>query len=204
MSLRVKLVSAFLAMLAISRVCSGQAQQIVNLWPENIKPKTATKSLISTLRCIKGDTYQVFSLRNNQKHEVFRLLTGYCDKGKPDTNPSAGILVDADMNHDGKLDFIWTGTTEEFTRLLWFMSKDAHYECIDLLKTAEIAWQKKFGGDAPDFSDVGPDYLVDEVLWDWRAKILTLMIGPNDEDHSKSDDVMLKIGPSEFVSDTRY
>ena len=204
MRIYANLVCALLSVLTISLPSFGQADGVINLWPENAKYRKSTKSLVSSERRVGDTLYQVFSFRNGLKREAFRVEIGFWNDGMLQTSSAHGVIVERDMNGDERPDFVWESDDFEYQRLFWYLSQGSKYLRINLLKTVGQAWQKKFGGETPDFGEIGPEYRVDEMLWDWKAKILTVMVGPNDEGHSKADDFIFKISPSEFVYDTRY
>ena len=116
---------------------------------------------------------------------------------------SYGLVLEKDMNNDGTLDYVWYGGDDTGQRLLWFLSKDDHYECIDVYKSAEAAWTKRFKSAAPDLGEVFGDNVAADEVWDGLAHILTVSVDTNAQDVAKLHKVNLKISPTEFVSCSR-
>jgi hypothetical protein len=104
------------------------------------------------------------------------------------------------MNNDGTPDYVWYGGDDTGQRLLWFLSKDDHYECIDVLKSAETAWTKRFKSAPPDLGEVFGDNMATDVVWDGQAGFLTVSVKANAQDLTKTHNVQLTFGPTEFVS----
>ena len=114
-----------------------------------------------------------------------------------------GVILEKDLNGDGIPDYVWYGGDDTGQRLLWFLSKDDQYECINLLKTAESAWKKRFGKAAPDLGEVGGESEVKSVAWDGQAQLLTVSVEAQRWDSRISHKVKLYVAPAEFVNGTR-
>jgi hypothetical protein len=126
---------------------------------------------------------------------------GSYDKGQLVKDWSYGIILEKDLNGDGVPDYVWYGGDDTGQRLLWFLSKEKRYECINVFKTAEAAWKKKFGADAPDLGEVFGNDQADEAIWD--GQILTVSVVVDAQDQSKAHKVKLRIVPAEFVKGER-
>jgi hypothetical protein len=85
--------------------------------------------------------------------------------------------LEKDLNGDGVPDYVWYGGDDTGQRLLWFLSKEKQYECINVFKTAEAAWKKKFGGTAPDLGEVFGNDQVDGAIWDGQLLTVTVVVG---------------------------
>ena len=185
--------------LGLSTVCFAQTGDRIRLFPQNAKPQKVTKTLTSTEKRIENCLYQIFYLKSAPKHEVFRVNIGFYDKGQLVKDWNYGIVREKDMNNDGVPDDVWYGGDDAGQRLLWFLSNDHHYKCIDIYKSAEAAWTKRFKRTAPDFGDVGGDDFVSDAIWDNQAQSLTVSIEVGATEPEKARSVNLPIAPAEFV-----
>ena len=68
--------------LAMSSLCFAQTANRTKLYPRNVKPQKNTATLTSSERRIGDVRYQIFYLRNAQKHEAFRVRVGFYEKGQ--------------------------------------------------------------------------------------------------------------------------
>jgi hypothetical protein len=186
--------------LVVTSFCIAQTSNRTRLFPQNTKPQKDTRTLISAEKRIGGRLYQIFYFRNEPKHEVFRVNIGFYDKGQLVSDWSYGVVLEKDMNNDGIPDYVWYGGDDTGQRLLWFLSKDNHYECIDIFKSAELAWTKRFKSAAPDLGEVFGDNMADDVVWDGLTRHLTVSVEADAQDLTKAHKVNLTFDPTEFVS----
>jgi len=156
--------------------------------------------LTSVERRIGNNLFQVFYLRGRPKHETFRVEIGFYDEGQLVSDWTYGVVFEKDINRDSVRDYVWYGGDDTGQRLLWFISKEDHFECTDIFKSAEAAWGKKFGKAAPDLGEVGGNEMVDDVIWDRKAQLLSVSVVPNDLEEMKTHRVKLVISPTEFES----
>jgi len=184
---------------ALSSLCFAQTGTRTNLYPSNPKPRKNTPSLISAEQRVGNVVYQVFYPRHDPKREAFRVDIGFYNKGQLVEDWQYGIILEKDITGHGTPDDIWYGGDDTGQRLLWFHWNDNHRECINVFRSAEAAWKKKFGKTAPDLGEVGGDFEVGDVNWDQAAQLLTVSVGPNDVERPNSREVRLMIAPNEFV-----
>jgi hypothetical protein len=175
----------------------------IKLYPSDAKPRKNTASLMSTKQRVGNVVYQVFHPRDDPSREAFRVDIGSYEKGQLVEDWTYGIIVEKDMNGDGIQDYVWYGGDDTGQRLLWFISKDRYYDCINVLKSAQAAWMKKFGKAAPDLGVVFGDKMVDDVRWDGHTQLLIVTVVPNDSEEGKTHGWKLTVTPSEFVHSKR-
>jgi hypothetical protein len=192
-------VRGILVSFALSSLCFAQAGDRTNLYPSNAKPRKNTASLVSAEQRVGNVVYQIFYFRNDPKREAFRVDIGFYDKDQLVKDWSYGIILEKDTTGHGTADYVWYGGDDTGQRLLWFRSNDNHRECVNVFRSAEAAWKKKFGKTAPDLGEVGGDYEVGNVIWDERAQLLTVSVGPNDVERTNARKVRLAIAPIDFV-----
>jgi hypothetical protein len=151
-----------------------------------------------------GDTlYQVFRLRNKTQQEAFRVDVGFYTQGQLVANWTYGLILEQDMNGDGTPDYVWYGDDDTGLRLLWFLSNGGRYDCINVLKTAERAWMKRFAQPAPDLEEVFGDHAVEEVTWNRGTRLLSVSVEVDRMDSTKAHKVLLRIRPVDFLRGRR-
>jgi hypothetical protein len=195
------LVRTALIILAVTTLSFPQALSRTNLYPSTAKPRKSTVSLTSAEHRTGKVVYQVFYLRDDPKREAFRVEIGSYDKEQLVKDWSYGIILDKDLNGDGVPDYVWYGGDDTGQRLLWFLSKEKKYGCINVFKTAEAAWKEKFGRAAPDLGEVGGNDLVDDAIWDGQTLTVTVLVDTWEQ--SKTHKVKLIIDPAAFVKGER-
>jgi hypothetical protein len=185
---------------AISPLCFAQTPSKTKLYPSDVKPRKNTTSLVSSEQRVGAVLYQVFYHRGQRTHEAFRVDIGSYNKEQLVSDWNYGIIGEKDATGDGIPSYVWYGGDDTGQRLLWFLPKDGHYECINIFKSTESAWKKKFGRAAPDLGEVFGDYMVDDVTWDALARQLTVSVGANEVNQKKTRTVKLTLAPSELMS----
>jgi hypothetical protein len=186
--------------IAMSSLCLAQTPKRTKLFPGDAKPRKNTASLVSSEQRVGDVLYQVFYLRDQKTREAFRVDVGFYDKEQLVSDWFYGIILETDATGDGIPTDVWYGGDDTGERLLWFLPKDGHYECIDIFESAESAWKKKFGRTAPDLGEVFGEYMVDDVTWDGLARLLTVSVTPSEVEQKKTQTVRLTIVPSEFMN----
>src|SRR5665213_1587519 len=139
------LIRSMLVFLALSPLCFAQTVNRTKLFPLNAKPRKNTATVTSSEQRVGKVVYQVFHFREEPKLEAFRVDIGSYEKGQLVKDWNYGIILEKDMGGKGTSDYVWYGGDDTGQRLLWFVSKDNQYECVNVFKTAEAAWKKKFG-----------------------------------------------------------
>lgn len=188
-----------LVFFASSAICPSQTGKSIQLYPRSGRPQSSTVNLQSIERRAGNVVYQIFRTRNDPPRETFRVNIGFYDKGQLVRDWTYGIILEKDVNRDGTLDYVWYGGDDTGQRLLLFLSNKNQYDCIDVYKSAGAAWEKKFGGVAPDFGEVFGNYGIEKVLWDVPANMLTVTVVTDQQDDSKTHKMRLMIPSSEFV-----
>jgi len=117
----------------------------------NTKPETLT---IRASEKISGKiAVQIFSPRNRPEQELFRVRIGEYFGSDMVKWWNYGIADEGDFNGDGKVDYAWYGGDDTSFVMYLFMSSDHGYAKVDVLKTLEAAWKRRFHVIAPDLTD---------------------------------------------------
>jgi hypothetical protein len=92
-----------------------------------------------------------------------------------------GIAAEGDFNGDGLPDYSWYGGDDTGEELYLFLSSDSGYKRIDLLKTIEAAWQRRFNKPPPDLGDFHNEYKLDDIVLENSAAglVLNVSVLPN-------------------------
>ncbi len=189
--------------LLLSTLCIAQTTNVTKLFPGGGQPRKETARLTSRELRVGDKLYQVFMLRNESRREAFRVDVGFYTEGQLVSDWVYGITLEKDMNGDGTPDYVWYGDDDTGLRLLWFLSSGGHYDCINVLKTAERAWTKRFAQPAPDLEEVPGDDAVDEVTWDRGTRLLTVSVEIDRMDPAKAHKVLLHVPPADFLHGLR-
>lgn len=193
-------VNAICVFLAITLSCPAQTSDRTDLFPQKARPQRATRTVKSVDKRVGDQFYQVFYFRKEPKHEAFRIQIGFYDKGQLVSDWFYGIVLEKDTNSDGKLDYVWYGGDDTGQRLLWFLSKNNGYECVDIYKSAEAAWQRRFKKAPPDLGEVGGENMAANVVWNRASRLLTVTVDSNSQDLSKVQKIYLNFGSGDFVN----
>jgi hypothetical protein len=119
----------------------------------------------ATEKRVGKSIYQVFSSRTEPKRELFRVSIGEASGSDVVKLWNYGIADEADFNGDGVPDYSWYGGDDTGFEMYLFLSAGLKYKKVDLLKTLQLAWKKRFHKAGPDFGAVGGRYaLVSTVL----------------------------------------
>ena len=188
---------------ALSALLSAERVNEIKLFPTNAKPRKNTATLTSTENRVGTVVYQAFHPRNDPSREAFRVDIGSYEKGQLVEDWNYGIILERDVNGDGIPDYVWYGGDDTGQRLLLFLSKDTQYDCINVFKSAEAVWKKKFGKTAPDLGEVGGDQIAKDVTWNLQTQVLTVSAVPNDLEKMKTQKRKVEVGLSEFVHSER-
>lgn len=133
-----------------------------------INTKKETKTVSATeLRLGKlahQVAYQVFWSRTTPKRELFRVEIGGYTNGEGDQWWNYGVVDEYDFNGDGVPDYTWYGGDDTGGVMYLFLSSSNGYKPVDLLKSVEAAWRKRFNKPAPDLSDSCSDYCVNQTV----------------------------------------
>jgi hypothetical protein len=114
-----------------------------------------------------GDIEQVFYSRTQLGKELFRVSIGDYDSQGAIRCLYCGILDEIDLNSDGKPDYSWVGAWNDTNDAqILFLSSNSGYHGIDILKTVEDAWVRRFHTDAPEFMELAPDYFIARVVFE--------------------------------------
>jgi hypothetical protein len=181
----------------MSALSSAQSASTVKLYPTNPKPLKVTAHLTSKEQRVGKWVFQVFYFRNAPQREAFRVEIGSYEKGQLVKDWSYGIVAEKDMSSDGTPDYVWYGGDDTGQRLLWFRPRENRYDCTNVFKTAETAWNKRSGRDAPDLGEVGGDAQAILVTWDKAAQFLNITV--EDSRQAKVRSVKLRIAPGDFM-----
>jgi len=174
-----------------------------------IRAKKETKTVIATeVRIGKSAhqvVYEVFWSRTTPKRELFRIEVGREFNGKLVQLWNYGVANEGDFNGDGTPDYSWYGGDDTGQEMYLFLSSGNGYRRVDLLKTVEAAWHRRFNRTPPDLGDVGGNYEVDDLVLEHSAAGLvfnaTVRRIPNDTATMNSKrGYRFSIGQADFKS----
>lgn len=174
------------------------AQAGVELFAGTSSPKHHTAHVVSREERDGKKVYEIFSRRGVQDGELFRVRIGSYVGNEVVKDWSYGLVAERDLNGDGKLDFVWYGGDDTGQRLLWFLSAAHGFRCVNLFKTAEAAWRRKFRQSAPDLGEVGGDVQATSFSWSEKNSQLTIVIKVH-RDYLSDRAVRFRVTPADFV-----
>lgn len=124
-----------------------------------IRTKKNTATISATETRTGRSIYQVFWLRGTPRREQFRVKVGsYVNEGLVKLW-NYGVVKEADFNGDGIPDYAWYGGDDTGQEMYVFLSgTDGHYSQVDVLKTVQGAWSRRFQKKAPDLGEIGGVY----------------------------------------------
>lgn len=126
-----------------------------------VKQKKQTKTVASAEVYVgkpgHQTVYEVFWSRTSPKRELFRIEVGRSFDGQLVRTWFYGIVDEGDFNGDGVPDYSWYGGDDTGQEMYLLRSSDGGYKRIDLLKTVEAAWRRRFNKPPPDLGEVGGD-----------------------------------------------
>jgi hypothetical protein len=126
------------------------------------KNNTATASATETR--IARSVYQVFWSRGNPRRELFRVKVGSYANEELVKLWNYGVVDEADFNGDGVPDYSWYGGDDTRQEMYLFLSgAEGQYSQVDVLKTVQGAWARRFENKAPDFGEVGSTYALANI-----------------------------------------
>jgi hypothetical protein len=155
------------------------------LYPVGAETKKQTRTVIATeIRVGKAAhevVYQVFWSRTTPRRELFRIEVGDYSSGELVQLWNYGIVNEGDFNGDGVPDYSWYGGDDTGEELYLFLSSDSGYKRVDLLKTVEAAWQRRFNNPPPDLGDRDGKYALDDMVLEHSATglVLDATVRPN-------------------------
>jgi len=119
-----------------------------------VKEKKQTKTVTSTEIYVgkpnQKAVYEVFWSRTKPKRELFRIEVGRSFDGQLVRTWFYGIVDEGDFNGDGLPDYSWYGGDDTGEEMYLFLSSNSGYKRIDLVKTVEAAWHRRFKKPSPD------------------------------------------------------
>ncbi|MDX2179794.1 MAG: hypothetical protein SFV18_09395 [Bryobacteraceae bacterium] len=127
-------------------ICADAEKQ-VNLLG-NGKKETAT--LVSREVAIGGHYWEVYSEKRS-KREVFRAYLGDREVRWWTT----GIVVDEDLNADGRPDYVWSGGDDTSEEVYLIVSGKSGYRSISVYPSLAGDWVRRYGGPKPDLALFG-------------------------------------------------
>jgi hypothetical protein len=161
---------ALVAMLLSAAPVYGQAPIEIKkfvLYPINAVVKKETKTAIATEinvgKAAHKVIYQVYWSRTTPKHELFRIEIGDYSSGMLVKTWHYGIAAEGDFNGDGLPDYSWYGGDDTGEERYLFLSSESGYKRVDLLKTVEAAWQRRFNKPSPDLGELEGKYELDDL-----------------------------------------
>ena len=111
--------------------------------------KTAIATEVSVGKLAHQVVYQVFWSRTTPRRELFRIEVGSYFSGELVKLWNCGVANEGDFNGDGLPDYSWYGGDDTGQEMYLFLSSDRGYKRVDLLKTVEAAWQRRFNKPLP-------------------------------------------------------
>ncbi len=201
--IRSRQAAAVIITLLLSAPSLAQTANVTKLFPSATDPQKETATLTSRDLRVGNKLYQVFTRRAKPHNEAFRVDVGFYDEGQLVSDWAYGVTLDKDMNGDGTPDYVWYGYDDAGLRLLWFLSSGDRYDCVNVFKTAERAWTKRFAQPAPDLEEAYGDDAVAEVTWVGNTRVLSILVELNWRDPANVRKVPLRIAPADFVRGAR-
>lgn len=141
-----------------------------------VKTKKQTKTLRATEARTGKFVYQVFWSRTEPKRELFRIRVGTAVGSGEEKWWNYGIADEADFNGDGVPDYSWYGGDDTGFEMHLSLSSRNGYTKVDVLKTVQAAWKRRFRTAAPDLGEAGGSYSVSDTLIERSAKGLMLLV----------------------------
>jgi len=126
--------------------------------------KTAASKEISVGKPGHEAVYEVFWSRTTPKRELFRIEIGRSFDGQLVRTWTYGIAEEGDFNGDGVPDYSWYGGDDTGQEFYLFLSSGTGYKRIDLAKTVEAAWRRRFNKPPPDVGEVGGDGMLGDLM----------------------------------------
>jgi hypothetical protein len=165
-----------------------------------INTKKETKSVAAIEKRIGKSAYQVFWSRTEPKQELFRVEIGtYVGKGA-EKWWNYGIADEGDFNGDGTPDYSWYGGDDTGFAMYLFLSSGSTYKRIDILKTVQAAWIRRYHTAAPDLGGSGEGYALGDVVLERSTTGIVLLAEIHFEtfDGVKKETRQFRIKQSDF------
>ena len=175
------MIAAALALFVAANVLAQEAKhRRVPLFQQDqscvcIAAKKETKTAKATETRVGKSVYQVFWSRTERKKELFRVQVGTAVGEDAEKWWNYGIADEADFNADGTPDYSWYGGDDTGFEMYLFLSSAGHYKRVNILKTVEVAWQRRFHRAAPDLGDAGGGYCLSDTALEQSDAGLTLL-----------------------------
>ena len=168
--------------------------------------KAKHSSAIPSEERVGNTLFQIFRSRTGNQGELFRVAIGWYRDNDPKDNFnetwSYGVADEGDFNGDGKPDYTWYGADDTSEEEYLFLSSEDGYRRVDIVKSAQQAWKKRFKAGAPNFGEVGGNYQLSSIALTRGSKSLVLNVitkyDPQDY-RKKSATYSLRIEQSEFI-----
>ena len=117
-----------------------------------IRTTAETSTIRASEKTLGKIAVQIFSARNSPGQELFRVRIGEFHGSDMVKWWNYGIVDEEDFNGDGTVDYSWYGGDDTSFVMYLFMSSGHGYFKVDVLKTLEAAWKRRFYVKAPDFT----------------------------------------------------
>jgi len=140
-----------------------------------INTKAETSTIRSSEKVLGKIAVQIFSARNGPEQELFRVKIGKFVDSDMVKWWNYGIADEGDFNGDGAVDYAWYGGDDTSFVMYLFISSDHGYARVDVLKTLDAAWKRRFHRTAPDLTETGGEYAITDVVVRRAASGLTLV-----------------------------
>lgn len=163
-----------------------------------IETKKQTKTVIATERQTSTSAYQVFWSRSNPKREIFRVKIGEVVDSALVRYWNYGIADEADFNGDGVPDYSWYGGDDTGQNMYLFLSSGSRYKAVNVLKTVQAAWVKRFHKAAPDLGEADGDYDLRNIRLERSALGLSLSATITSFDEINNGPWHFLIGEADF------
>lgn len=140
-----------------------------------IKTKAETATIRASEKVLGKIAVQIFSPRNNPEQELFRVRIGEFFGSDMLKWWNYGIADEGDFNGDGTVDYSWYGGDDTSDAMYLFLSSDHGYSKVDVIKTLQAAWKRRFHVIAPDLTESGGKYEISDVALRRTPSGLTLV-----------------------------
>jgi hypothetical protein len=132
-----------------------------NIDYKSLGARTKRSSAVASEQRVDNTLYQVFHARTGEHQELFRIAVGWDRKDPKDPFNRTwvcGISEEGDFNGDGQPDYSWYGGDDTTVDYYLFLSGPGGYHRVDLVKTTQAAWKRRFKKVAPDLYALDSDF----------------------------------------------
>ncbi len=191
---------AFLVLLVASTLAG---QRAVDIFPVEakcacIRTRKETSTVFPKELVSAGRVWQVFS--NSRGQELFRFDIRFFDAKEGEVKFwNYGIVIERDLNADGRSDYSWYGGDDTSDRMILALSSAQGFKLVDVQKSASQAYALRFKTGPPNLVDLGQEFRFDAVFIEpSRNPVLEAVVHHYDYKSNKESTVTLTIPQRAF------